>query len=118
MTTLYIAGPMTHLPDYNRHNFNAAERRLRAAGYDVLNPARTDLGPDATWAGYMDLAIRQVLDADGIALLPGWERSRGANLEVHIAEQLGKRWTSVWQWLRETGNDDAIYPLGTIGGEG
>lgn len=118
---LYIAGPMTHLPDYNRPVFNAAETRLQAAGYTTLNPARTVLGPDATWQEYMHVGLRQVLDADGIALLPDWERSRGAKLEEHVATALGKPTEPLHYWIEHpsTPEDDlAIYPLGTIGGEG
>lgn len=101
---LYIAGPMTHLPDYNRPAFNRAEERLRAAGYETLNPARTDLGPDATWADYMHAGIRQVLDADAIALLPDWDRSRGAKLEVHVADALSKPTAPVAAWLSPEDN--------------
>ena len=37
---VYIAGPMTGLPDLNYPAFNAAEEALTAAGHAVLNPAR------------------------------------------------------------------------------
>ena len=43
------------------------------------------------------------MTADAIALLPGWELSRGANLELHIADQLGMP-VKAWQtWLCDTG---------------
>jgi hypothetical protein len=34
-------------------------------------------------------ALRLMLTADAVALLPGWEDSRGALLERHVAMQLG-----------------------------
>jgi hypothetical protein len=38
-------------------------------------------------------------DADGIALLPGWERSRGANLERHVALALELPVETIDTWL-------------------
>lgn len=36
---IYIAGPMTGYPDYNRAAFNAKASELTAEGHIVLNPA-------------------------------------------------------------------------------
>jgi hypothetical protein len=86
---VYIAGPMTGLPDLNYPAFNAAEEALTAAGHAVLNPARngTIVGSNA-WQQYMRLSIAQVLQAEAVALLPGWVNSRGALLERRIAKAL------------------------------
>ncbi len=86
---VYIAGPMTGLPEYNYPAFYAAEEALTAAGHTVLNPARngTIVGSNA-WQQYMRLSIAQVLQAEGVALLPGWLDSRGARLERRIAKAL------------------------------
>ena len=37
---IYISGPMTNHPDFNRPAFDAAEKRLTAQGYFVINPHR------------------------------------------------------------------------------
>jgi hypothetical protein len=99
---LYVAGPMTGLPGKNLAAFDSAARALTAAGYVVINPARHDrTHPDAEWRKYMRLAILDVMMAQGVALLPGWEASRGAKLEWRIADALGipifelKRWLQV-----------------------
>lgn len=104
MTTIYIAGPMTGLPDYNYPAFNQAAADLRAAGYTVLNPTLDRKSPNEdppgmTWVDYLRAAIVMVAKADGIALLPGWENSKGARLELHIAGELGFTQASVQQWL-------------------
>lgn len=96
---LYIAGPMSHYPDYNYPAFREAEAQLRLVGFDVLNPARNP--PCDAWDGYMRAAIRQVLAADGIAVLPDWQMSAGAALEVHIAHALRVPVLAVDRWVGE-----------------
>lgn len=109
MKTIYIAGPMTGLPENNYPAFNTAEQQLRAAGYDVLNPvtssSRSDAPviPDAIddmrWDDYMRNGINQLIRADGIALLPDWFKSKGARIEEGIAQQLGMIVRDVDGWL-------------------
>lgn len=87
MTRIYLSGPMTGLPDFNYPAFNAEAARLRSLGYTVENPAEN---PDqSNWGDYMKVALRQMLTCDVIAVLPGWAKSRGAWLEVSIAERVG-----------------------------
>lgn len=104
MPKVYIAGPMTGLPGYNYPAFNDAERDLRAAGLDTLNPVLGEAAPtpaDAKpWGWYLRRALRMVLDADGVATLPGWKKSRGAVLEVHVARALGVPVMPVATWLQ------------------
>lgn len=89
MTRVYIAGPMTGLPEFNYPAFHAAAQRLRALGFHVENPAENPEPPGKTWAGYMRLAIAQLVTCDTVALLPGWRASRGARLEHFLAGILG-----------------------------
>lgn len=85
----YIAGPMTGLPEFNFPAFNDAEADLQAMGFETRNPARHGAGePGQEWADYMRRDIPDLLECDAVALLPGWENSRGARLEVHIAKCL------------------------------
>lgn len=83
--TLYIAGPMTGIPEYNRPAFFNTARDLRAAGYPVLNPARREPDPDWTWQDYMRAAIRDIANSDGVATLRNWGHSPGAKVEVALA---------------------------------
>lgn len=83
---IYIAGPMTGHPDFNYPAFHAEAARLRAIGYLVENPAENPQQVD--WQSYMRVAIAQLVKCDAIALLPGWENSRGALIENGLAVSL------------------------------
>jgi hypothetical protein len=91
MTTLrcYIAGPMSGLPDYNFPAFHNKAAELRALGYDIVNPAELNAGNNGSWKDCMRVDIRELVTCDAIVPLPGWENSKGAKLEMHIAESLG-----------------------------
>ena len=87
--TVYIAGPMTGLPELNFPAFHAEATRLRALGYEVVNPAEINPDKDMSWRQCMRTDIAALVFCDGIQLLPGWQDSKGATLEHHIAERLG-----------------------------
>jgi hypothetical protein len=86
---VYIAGPMTGIPEMNFPAFHAEAARLRALGYEVVNPA--ELNPDVAmpWTNCLRLAIPALCGCDAIALLPGWELSSGSHLERYIAQNIG-----------------------------
>jgi hypothetical protein len=91
---IYISGPMTGIPEFNFPAFNAAAERLRAEGHAVVNPAELDVqdaGKAMEWADYLRRDIKALMDCKAIALLPGWDKSRGATLEHYIATKLGMR---------------------------
>ncbi len=81
---IFISGPMSGLPNFNRDAFNA-EARL---GHIALNPA---ILPDGLKQHeYMAICIEMVKMADQLVMLPGWERSAGARAEHALAIKLGK----------------------------
>jgi hypothetical protein len=89
---IYIAGPMTGLPELNFPAFHAAAERFAEAGWQVSNPAlnfggRTDLPREV----YLRADVAMLAGCDAIALLPGWQQSRGATLEAVLAAELGLR---------------------------
>jgi hypothetical protein len=106
---IYLAGPMTGYKDFNFPAFMAAAKMLRDMGHEVFNPAEHDLkmnDPDVYKSETGDqleaqakgfdprVAIKADLtyiidEAEAIALLPGWERSKGANAEFWTAQFLG-----------------------------
>lgn len=101
MTILYIAGPMAGIPDSNYPAFNHAATKLRAAGFTVLNPAENETPTVPSWENWMRLAIGQLVQADGVALLPGWTSSRGALVEEKLARTLSIPRASIPAWLTE-----------------
>ena len=106
---IYLAGPMRNVPYFNFPAFFAAEAELKKKGHKVFNPARRDVqkygkeiaAPDGsikTAAAQVGFSLREALamdsqwlclNADAIALLPGWEKSLGANAELALAKALG-----------------------------
>lgn len=83
---------MTGIADHNFPAFHAAAKQLRAKGYTVFNPA--EINADAVdvirpWAWYMRKDLAELVKCEAIYLLPGWENSKGATLEMHVAERLG-----------------------------
>ncbi len=88
MTRIYIAGPMTGLPNLNFPAFIEAAAHLRRKGYEVVSPAELDLGPNPSWETCLKACLREVVTCDLVALLPAWENSRGARLEHHVATEL------------------------------
>ena len=104
--TVYIAGPMSGLPEFNYPAFDAAEVSLKERGYLTLNPTALEIENTDTayqqkpWDWYLRRAIRMVTEADGMALLPGWENSKGATLERTIALALGLDVRRLRDWMR------------------
>lgn len=76
MAVVYIAGPMSGLPEFNYPAFYDAAARMRHA-------------------------LRMVVESDGIALLPGWEDSRGARLERQVADAIGLDVRPLAEWLAD-----------------
>lgn len=91
MKRIYLSGPMTGLPDLNFPAFHAAAAALRAKGCDVVNPAEINIDGEKTWHACMRADIKALCDCDEIAMLPGWENSNGAHVELNLAHRLGMR---------------------------
>lgn len=105
MTRVYIAGPMTGLPDFNYPAFNAVAACLRARGLEAVNPAEATPPPSGAWIDWMRLAIPQLLGCEAVMMLPGWGKSRGARIELQIALGLGM---PVSFWSEYRGSEEAL----------
>lgn len=91
MKRIYIAGPMSGLPELNYPAFHAMAAQLRAAGRHVENPAENPAPHCNSWLGYMRLAVAQLATCDTVVMLHGWEQSRGARVEYQLAVGMGLR---------------------------
>lgn len=107
---LYVAGPMSGIPHFNIPLFDRVTADLRRMGHTVTNPAEEDPPPVReaalaskhgdpadllpTGSTHGDLLARDVKliadGIDGIVLLAGWEKSKGARLEAFVALTYGK----------------------------
>lgn len=87
---VYIAGPMTGLPDLNFPAFNRAAELLRAAGHVAINPAEINPDPTTQWQACMFRDLEALDTCAAILMLPGWENSPGAQIERLWAKRTGK----------------------------
>lgn len=108
---LYLAGPMRGYPEFNFPAFHRAAAALRASGHEVFSPAERDIerhgtdiskgnaaGDEKVAEKEHGFSLREALGedlawickhAEGIALLPGWQHSKGALAEHATANALG-----------------------------
>lgn len=108
---IYVAGPMRGIPEFNFPAFKAAAEKLRAEGHTVFNPAEADndrhgvdiskgnvTGDESIAASQHGFNLREALghdlaficgEADAVALLPGWQNSKGAIAERATGIALG-----------------------------
>ncbi|MGZ0151849.1 DUF4406 domain-containing protein [Kribbella sp. WER1] len=90
--SVYLSGPMTGLPEFNFPVFDAAAYALRQIGFLVVSPHELDAGMDLDnfdLQAALERDVQAVADTDAVVLLPGWEDSPGAAVEVIYAEALG-----------------------------
>lgn len=120
MKSIYIAGPMSGLPEFNFPAFFAAEEKLRAEGWNVFNPAKKEheeplKQSGAFSTGDTDLAdgssgfdfkktylwdMEKVIYSDAIYMLQGWEKGAGARGE-HAVAQVMKRHNPEYEFIYE-----------------
>jgi hypothetical protein len=108
---VYLAGPMRGLPNFNFPAFMSAAKKLRSQGYFVFNPAERDnerhgtniskynkAGDEKKLVEKYGFSLRVALgddlawicaEAEAIAMLHGWQDSKGANAEIATAIALG-----------------------------
>lgn len=111
MKKVYLAGPMRGIPEFNFPAFYRYATDLRSKGFEVFNPAEKDndrhgtdiskgnaTGSEEEAAAQHGFNLREALfddlryitlEADAIAMMPGWQNSRGAKAERATAEALG-----------------------------
>lgn len=87
---IFIAGPMTGIPEYNFPAFFEAQAKLEALGYEVANPADTGVREGWGHRDYLRVSVPMMLQCDSVAALPGWDKSVGCTqYEFPIAGMFG-----------------------------
>lgn len=108
--TVYIAGPMAGIHNFNKEAFIHVAEELRGMGWGVVSPQEVDdegshaPGFDPNRPGqtvtpterawYLKRDFKLLLGCDGIVMLPGWKNSTGAKAELLTAQMAGM---DVWQ---------------------
>ena len=94
MKSIYISGPVTGRPWASAvEHFTANERMIRAAAREnkieitIRNPVSFCL-PSYGWHWAMRNCVRELSYSGGIALLQGWQKSKGAAIELRLAQEL------------------------------
>lgn len=92
---IYLSGKITGLDKevYSRQ-FERAESFYKTGGFDVINPVKIGeeilkQNPSATWEDFMQKDLEALKTCTHIALLEGWEESKGAKMEKAEAEKMG-----------------------------
>lgn len=95
---LYIAGPVSGMPDRNQAAFEEAAKALVDAGHAVSVPTRF-VHPSTKHDDAMQICLAELLRCQAVALLPGFNRSAGCLAEIMAALSCGmqiRRWED---WL-------------------
>jgi hypothetical protein len=85
---VYIAGPITGLPNNNIEEFRIVEQLLKAKGYETIVPHDLFDGIDTsnfTHQNYMDICIPAAKTANCLCFLENWQQSKGSLMEMQVA---------------------------------
>lgn len=108
---VFISGPMSGYPDWNKPAFMRAESELKAAGFSVFNPAWLNVDEHWTNQDLMAIDLAALSRCDYIYQLEGWENSKGARAEYMAAvwsgcEIVNHSWLEFYVKERQKFNKD------------
>jgi hypothetical protein len=87
---IYLSGKITgrEIEEAKAH-FSQFENDLIKCGYSVVNPFKVEPRTGLEWHDYLRADIKALCDCDSILMLIGYEDSKEALLELHLAKELG-----------------------------
>lgn len=95
MIRIYLSGKITgrEKADYTMQ-FSRAEQFYKTSGFEVVNPVKIgeallSINPKAKYEDFMIRDLEALSTCTHIAMLEGWEDSKGAMREKKEAEKLG-----------------------------
>jgi hypothetical protein len=101
---VYIAGPMTGIPEHNHPAFKAAWNALTQAGYEAISPhfiesvieidSRVQIGQGAVYRYALPIDTFALSSCEAVVALPGWEQSQGCGFEKHAADLMDIPWVA------------------------
>lgn len=88
---VYLSGPMSGFKDYNKPAFHLMEHVLAQKTKQVISPARSWQIDDNrfTYAQFMRRDICLLVGCNKVVMLRGYDKSKGAQLELKVAESIG-----------------------------
>lgn len=100
---IYLAGPMSGIPEFNYPLFDKVAKVLRGDGHEVVNPAELDTEEDLEGlnvvdglgvqylqrAEFLKRDIAELVACDAVVVLPNWQVSMGTNVEIMVAQACG-----------------------------
>lgn len=100
---LYLSGSITAKGvDDARAMFLEERKRLRSAGFEVIDPTEFPPASEIGWIACMQRDIGLVAESDGVALIdtsPMTDVSHGVKIEQEVARYLGLPIMSVNSWV-------------------
>ena len=86
----YIAGKITGLPlEEVKYHFEKGKKAVVELGYTPIPPLELPHDHDKSWESYMREDLKALLGCTVLYALPNWHESRGAKIEVSLAQSLG-----------------------------
>ena len=101
---VYLSGPMTGKINLNFEEFDKYEKKFKNLNFEVVNThnlftkeetdeiyrkfENKEITFEELHGYFMRKDIKEMMDCDFVAVLDGWEQSKGANIEVYIARNI------------------------------
>lgn len=92
---IYVAGPITAMPNENREEFDRVSKLLRSMGHEVINPHELcaeipkEGNPELVWLHCLKRCLPELAKCDKVVMLEGFKNSIGSMVEFTSALMRG-----------------------------